>query len=116
MTISIEYLVIIEGKSSPALYGLCDDVKSFNKFIQTDSQIKLKQSKKLCFGNSDTEFGYDVGMGNVSDKEQRFFHVKISAKSQESLEAFVKLTRAIKRVVSHGGAQIETLWDDVSLY
>jgi hypothetical protein len=116
MTISIEYLVIIEGKSSPALYGLCDDVKSFNKFIQTDSQIKLKQSNKLCYSNSKTEFSYHVGMGKVSDKKQRFFHVTISTGEQNALDAFVNLTRAIKRVVTHGGAQIETLWDDVSLH
>ncbi len=116
MKISIEYLVIIEGNSSPALYRLCDDVKSFKKFIQADSQIRFKQAKKIGYSDSKTEFGYHVEMGRVSDKQQRFFHVRISTDNQNTLDTLVNLARAIKSVIIHGGAQIETLWDDVSLY
>lgn len=116
MSISIEYLIIIEKKSSPAFYGLCDDINSFNKFIQANGAIFQKSPTQLCLTNSKTSFTYKVWMGYVSDKEQRYFHVKISANSEKHIGEFVKLAKAIKSSAHGGKAHIETLWNDVSLY
>lgn len=55
-------------------------------------------------------------MGQVKDKEQRFFHLEISIDSTEQISLLITLTREIKRVIANGQGQIETLWDDVSLY
>ncbi len=113
---TIEYLIIIEKKSSPALFGLCDSIRAFNKFLQTEGDISIERNKKIRHSSTDTLLGYQVEMGQVRGKNQRFFHVRVAVDEPDSISSLVILARTIKRVVVDGGGQIETLWDDVSLF
>lgn len=113
---TIEYLIIIEKKSSPALFGLCDSIRAFNKFLQTEDDISIERNKKIRHSSTDALLGYQVEMGQVRGKNQRFFHVRVAVDEPDSISSLVTLARTIKRVVVDGGGQIETLWDDVSLF
>jgi hypothetical protein len=45
MKLTTEYLIIIEKTASEAFYHLCDNVKEFNKLLQTDSEIVISHNQ-----------------------------------------------------------------------
>jgi hypothetical protein len=96
MDLTIEYLVIIEKKSSEALFRLCDSLEAFDKFLQTESSIKIASGR--IQHNGGFAFGYEAKTGEVNGKEQRFFHVKLSSpkNDEERIEHLVKLSWTIK--------------------
>ena len=115
MKLHVEYLVIVEKKTSEALYRLCDSVVAFNKFLQTEDTIKVANDeiiyKERC------HFTYRIQVGEVEGKEQRYFHVKFgSSREEEIIAEFVSFNRDFKGLIHHSGGQPETLWNDVSLF
>lgn len=113
---TIEYLIIIEKKTSQALFALCDSLEAFEKFLQTDQTIHIDSPQKIREASTSSLLNFQAEMSQIKDKKQRFFYLQISANNIESVENLVALARAIKSIVIKGGGQIETLWDDVSLY
>src|SRR6185503_11261905 len=60
---------------------------------------------------------YEVRTNKISDKEQRFFHIRVTFAGDETeIEEYTKLLKSIRGLVHRSGGQPETLWDDVSLY
>jgi Apea-like HEPN len=113
MELITEYLIIIEKNSSEAFYYLCDTTEEFNKLLQTDSDITIDAGclkyKKVV------EFGFEVKNGTVQDKEQRFFHIKLTFRGDESnINDYTEMLKSIRGTVYRAGAQPETLRDDVS--
>src|SRR5215213_10168093 len=116
MDLTIEYLVILEKKTSEALFRLCDSLEAFDKFLQTEPSLKIASGRIQHDGGF--AFGYDAKTGEVNGKEQRFFHVKLSSpkNDEETIEQLVKLSRTVKGLIHNAGGQPETLWNDVSLF
>lgn len=115
MELITEYLVIIEKKASEAFFHLCDDIKEFNKLLQTDPDIAIENSRIKYRQKFD--FAYQIRTGEVEGKEQRFFHVKLVFDGEEEeIEEYTRLLKSIRSIMHRAGGQPETLWDDVSLY
>src|SRR5574341_237029 len=115
MELTTEYLIIIEKKSSEALFQLCDSVDEFNKLLKANPDIKI-QNNSIKFRNN-LSFGYFVREGDVKGKDQRYFHLKISFDhEEENIQEFTDLLKAIRTTVHNMHARPETLWDDLSFY
>jgi len=116
MELKIEYLILIEKRASEALYRLCDSLAAFDKFIQSESSLIITKGKITC--NASCTFNYDVTVGEVTDKEQRYFHLRLGCPKEDegTIDQFVELSRSIKRLVHDAGGQPETLWNDISLF
>jgi len=115
MELTTEYLIIIEKKTSEAFFRLCDNVESFNKFLQTENSIEI--SKDRVIYQKKHKYLYKIRSGNVEGKEQRYFHVKLSAsEEEEALIKFTELNRVVKGLIHKADGQPETLWNDVSLF
>lgn len=110
----VEYLVI-----SPRNDSFCDSVDAFNKLLQVDSAIIIREGKITYQGNS--TYQYQVTGDEVTGRDQRYYHLKFTLESKNSLsdqeiEEFTIFLKSIRSIIIRFGAQIETLWDDVSFY
>jgi hypothetical protein len=115
MKLVTEYLVIVEKKASEALYHLCDDIGEFNKLLQTDPNTVIEDD--MIRYKQKLECTYEVKTGQVEEKEQRFFHVRLAFNGkEEEISEYTDLLRSVKRIVHGAGGQPETLWNDVSFY
>ncbi len=115
MQLITEYLIIIEREATPAFYHLCDSVDEFNKLLQTDSDIVV--IAPLIKYKENLSVSYELTIGKVEGKEQRFFHLKLSFDGGEGdIEKLIGLLRAIRSAVKSSKGEVETLWDDVSFY
>lgn len=114
MKLQNEYLIIVDKDSASGFYGLCNSIKRFNEFIETNGILKIK-NKKI---HKDKEsFDYSITMGNVKGKEQRFFYIKITFNgSEDNINEFKNLLRDIKSTLYENKTIIETLRDDLSFY
>jgi uncharacterized protein YutE (UPF0331/DUF86 family) len=115
MRLVTEYLIIVDKEASAALFHLCNNVNEFNKLLQTDPDISIKNNV-LTFKQA-LKLAYEVKTSKIGGKEQRFFHVKVTYDGDEKdMEEYVSLLRSIRSIVHQAGGQPETLWDDVSLF
>lgn len=105
----IEYLVVVNTNG-----GFCNSIKSFNSLLSTYEDIVV-DVKGLTF--SGLRVSYEVGTDVIGQGEQRYFHLKLTLPSTESLDKFSQLTRLIKTIlhkVADTAPQI--LWDDISIF
>lgn len=115
MELTTEYLVIIEKKTSEALFRLCDSIEAFNKFLQSEQDIEISKNR-IKFQNK-YSFAYRVTTGEIAGKDQRYFHIRLGvSREEDNLDQFIELNKIIKGLVHNAGGQPETLWNDVSLY
>ncbi|MBI1937010.1 MAG: hypothetical protein HYS25_02695 [Ignavibacteriales bacterium] len=115
MELKVEYLLVIDNDSSAALYSLCDDEKGLLKLICRDSDIKIKNNKVEYKAEyiSDIKIKTDL----IKDKKQRYFFVSFHFNKEENkIELFTSFLHNFRISINAAGAQIETLWDDVSFY
>lgn len=115
MELKNEYLMIIDKNKSSALYKLCFDIKTFNKLLTSESNnIKIERSK---ISNQKITCNYDIKNGNVKEKTQRYFYLKINFNGEESeIDYFDNLLKQIKNMVEKDGVDIETLRNDLSFH
>jgi hypothetical protein len=111
MTINVEYLLIVQKADT-----FCDSVEAFNRLLQVDSAISLKRDKIRHHDNFECD--YRITTGEITGKEQRFFHVgfSIESESEESIAQFTCLLKTVRTTMNRLGNQPETLWDDISFY
>ena|ERR1044071_3364266 len=115
MELTTEYLVIIEKDATPAFYHLCDSVDEFNKLLQTDPHITI--ASPLIKYKGHFSVPYQIKPGKVEGKDQRFFHLKLSFSGvEDDVEMFTGLLKAIRSTIKNSKGEVETLWDDVSIY
>lgn len=115
MELVTEYLIIIEKSASEALYHLCDSTDGFKKLLQTDSNISVSASHLKYKGKF--EYPYEVMMGNVQGKEQRYFQVRLTLKGEENdIDEYSGMLKAVRGIVQRSGGQLETLTDDVAFH
>lgn len=108
MEYKIEYLIMIKHKGS-----FCNNIKSFNKLLETNSLITIKENK-LIFNKK--EFGYEIFSSDVKDKEQRYFKIKISGVDDSIIPDFIDLLKIIREQAFRADGNINILWDDISNY
>ena len=115
MELVTEYLVIVEKSASEAFYHLCDSINGFNKLLQTNPNIVIEPGRVKF--KASLEFPYEVKIGNVEGKEQRFFQVKITFNGEENnIDEYSEMLKSLRGIVHKAGGQPETLKDDVSFY
>jgi hypothetical protein len=115
MELITEYLIIIEKQTPEAFYRLCDSVERFNELLQVDPDI-IVNGDAINFKKTFT-CAYRITVGNLEEKSQRFFHIKLSFNGkEEDIDKYAELLRAIRFAINESGGQPETLWDDLSLY
>lgn len=115
MEITIEYLIIFDQNTSRGFFELCDTVLFFNKYLESNADIKIDK-RQICY-KSQHSYKYEIQIGSVTGKSQRFFHLILSSSDNEEILAdFVELNRSIKTLIHDAGGQPETLWNDVSLF
>lgn len=116
MELVSEYLVIIEKKASAeAFFYLCDSVEEFNRLLQKNSDIHIKN--QTIKHKHDLSCKFQVKTGEVEGKDQRFFQIRFTFNgNEEQVDSYSSLLRTVKSVIYGAGGQPETLWDDVSFY
>lgn len=105
----VEYLVVVNTNG-----GFCNSIKSFNSLLSTYEDIVV-DAKGLTF--SGLRVSYEIDTDVIGRGEQRYFHLKLTLPSNESLDEFSQLTRLIKTIlhkVADTAPQI--LWDDISIF
>lgn len=115
MEIKVEYLIVIDNDSSPALYSLCDDEKGLFKLLTRDKEIEINNYRVTFKSEKIAEIRVKTDM--IKDKMQRYFFICFNYDGEESkIETLTTFLHKFRVTVSKAGAQIETLWDDVSVY
>ena len=96
--------------------SFCDGVDTFTRLLQVDSAIAIESGTLLFEGNFRCDF--KVVAGEIATKEQRFFHMRLTAQVEEdsydSAKRFTTLLKKVRTILSKAGGLIETLWDDIS--
>lgn len=105
----VEYLTIVDAKSS-----FCRDKSSFNSFLQSNADIKIKNSQ---LRHKSLNVAYELQGGDAQGSANRFFHMKLECNVVERIDEFndaLKAVRSLLHKVSDKKPQV--LWDDVSFY
>jgi hypothetical protein len=79
-----------------------------------DSSIVINAGKIKYKGDLECDFA--ITTGDISDKPQRFFHLRFAhdAKTQIDIDLFSSFLKTVRSIMNKAGGQPETLWDDVS--
>ncbi|UTY59811.1 HEPN domain-containing protein [Massilia sp. erpn] len=105
----VEYLVIVEANSP-----FCRDKVAFNNFLQSDADIKIHKNSLRHKG---FECIYELTGGDAEGEKNRFFHVKLECRTDEHLEDFHELLKAVRTLLHKSSdKKPQILWDDVSFY
>jgi hypothetical protein len=105
----IEYLTIVDANSS-----FCRDKSSFNSFLQSNADIKIRNSQ---LRHKNLDVAYELRGGDAKGSASRFFHMKLECDVVERIDEFNELLKAVRSLlhkVSEKKPQV--LWDDVSFH
>lgn len=106
--LKVEYLIILNSKGS-----FCNNIKTFNNLIRTNGDFSIKSSiltyKKM-------EVKYEVLTGEIEDKEQRYFHIKIICNDVKKIDDFQILLKNYKEIIYKTEGNINTIWNDISFF
>ena len=106
----VEQLVVLKKNG-----GFCNNSKSFNQLLQSNSDIVIT-GKKIKY-KKNLEVNYNLICNDVENKEQRFFQISLIMKDNaDNLDLFVDLQKSIRSLISKAGGTPETLTDDVSTF
>lgn len=115
MELQNEYLVIIDKKTSSPFYSLCNSIKRFNEFIETETELKIQSNNIKMDSYS---YDYYIKQGKVKGKEQIFFYITLGFQddNEEHINKYKTLLRIIKNCFRLNKIVLETLRDDLSFY
>lgn len=106
----VEYLISIETKKN-----FCNSIKGFNNLLEVSDEIKIEKGKIIKY--KDLNVIYEVQTGELSEKEQRFFHIKFTCKQIDRINEYSNFLRVIRDILIRvTGKQPISLWDDISFY
>ena len=110
-----EYLVIIDKKTSSALYKLCTSSTEFNRLlIAGNNNLEIKKGKVYI---NKVICKYKIKFKELKEKSQKFFFIELVFNQEEELlKNFSSLLDYINYTLNNDGAEIEILRDDVSFY
>lgn len=104
----VELLVMMKHKGT-----FCNNSESFNKLLETNSLITI-QKDKLVFQKQ--VFQYEILTGDVKEKEQRYFKLKIVGANELVIPYFLDLLKIIREQAFRAEGYTNILWDDLSNY
>lgn len=110
----VEYLVVTQQDGC-----FCDNEPAFNSLLQVDTQIVIdKNTLTFTQKSKSIEVEYSLQTDEIKDKKQRYFHIKLVAKSEDEIELFTSLVRVIRKIVErlNSNISINNVWDDISRY
>ncbi|MDN5045497.1 HEPN domain-containing protein [Aliarcobacter butzleri] len=107
-----EVLLIINKKNQLALFNLCDSNKRFLEILNKE-KIQNKNNK-LIFNQ--IEYIYTLQTNIITEKEERYFHLKIICENEEKLEEYIKFLKELRKIFKNHNFWIEILRDDLPLY
>lgn len=108
-----EYLAIIDEEVNSVLYVLCDTKEPFKKIIQDSKQLKIIKNQIL----SETyKCSFNINIGEVKGKKQRFFSIKFKEKEEKNLKNYKTLLRDFKKILTEKNIILEVLRDDISFH
>lgn len=105
----VEYLIVVPGQAVG-----CDSVEAFKQLLDVHSALEFDRTKVKHDNGFECEFA--ITGDEIKGKDQRFYHLKLSAPSSSDLDKFSELLRDIRAAMSLTSSQIETLWDDISFH
>lgn len=109
-----EYLIIIDKKSTSALYSFLNSNKRFGELLEQDKEIHIRARRnEISYKNM--TFSYNVQNGLVDGKEQKYFYLVVGNKGDLKPE-YKNLLRAIKKIAYEENFILETLQDDLSFF
>lgn len=109
-SLRVEYMVVVETKNN-----FCNSIKAFNHLLEGNDSIQIEKGKKIKFKN--LEIQYNLQTGELSDKEQRFFHMKFTLSQIDKINEFTSFLKIIKETVHTTTNKVPiSLWDDTSFY
>ncbi|MFW2378900.1 Swt1 family HEPN domain-containing protein [Aliarcobacter butzleri] len=112
MDFKYECLLIINKKNQLALFNLCDSNKRFLEILNKE-KIQNKNNK-LIFNQ--IEYIYTLQTNIITEKEERYFHLKIICENEEKLEKYIKFLKELRKILKNHNFGIEILRDDLPLY
>ncbi|MGB6926645.1 hypothetical protein [Psychrobacter sp.] len=107
--ITVEYLIFNDKKES-----LCSSVKSFEHFMQTDSDIVLNNGSITYESNFSVK--YQLDFNKISNTEDVCFHLTITTESIDDIEKLTKLLKAIRKRFSIITNSPQILFDGLSMH
>jgi len=108
-----EYLAIIDEEVNSALYVLCDNKEQLKKIIQESKQFKILRNQIL---SPAYKCGFNINIGEVRGKKQRFFYIKFKEKEEKDLKEYKNLLRDFKKILNEKNIILEVLRDDISFH
>lgn len=114
MAIIVEYLAVFSRAGT-----FLDSPEQFTQLLQLDSRFKVKGGD--LFFEGDRLCRYQLWHGEVSGKEQRYFHLHFASSAEPhadpaSLEKLHTMLRAVRAAVAKHGGTTETLREDISAH
>jgi hypothetical protein len=113
-TMRVDYLAIF----ARAADSFCDTAAGLRRLIQVDSEITL-EGEQIKHVNG-AVCVVRISGGEVKGKNQRYFHLNFewlgtpTDPTADVVDRFLRLLKAVRRAVTKGGGEIETLRDDVA--
>lgn len=110
----IEYLITTKNNTT-----FCETKETFLEFLKLDSQIDLKEESLLYSpkdNSSALAISYSIETGEIPSKEERYFHLTLESKIEDSEERFADLGNKIQEIVlrlNPDSTRINTLWNDI---
>lgn len=115
MPLQVEYAVVTEKSGS-----FCDTTKALVQFLSVDSKLSFSTAKdKIMFDQRGT-YGFRANSDKIRDTEQRYFLLGFElvdeSPTDEAVELFSEMLKAVRSAVSKLTRNIELLRDDITFY
>lgn len=105
----VEFLTIVDANSP-----FCRDKSSFNNFLQSNADIKIKAA---VLRHKNLDANYELQGGEGKESANRFFHMKLECNVFERVDEFNELLKAVRSLLHKvSDKKPQVLWDDVSFY
>ncbi len=107
----VEYLIVISKKKE-----MCTTKESFLNLLKSNPNLEINL-ETIKYKNILT-ITYNVQKGEIKKEEEFiYYHISLESAKEEDVDEFSNLLKSIRVVIANiGDSNIQTLWDDVTLY
>lgn len=115
MNLTTDYLIVIDKLTHKAFYDLCDNQEELKRLLEKQDSFQIKDGKLVYLDNIAMDLS--ISLGEIEGKEQKYFRTKLTCETNDDeIEEFAKATRAFRQTIVEAGAQVQTLYSDISAY
>jgi uncharacterized protein YutE (UPF0331/DUF86 family) len=107
----VEYLIVISKKKE-----MCTTKESFLNLLKSNPNLSIN-GETIKYKNALTA-KYHLQRGEIKKEEESiYYHISLESNEEENVDEFSNLLKSIRIVIANmGDSNIQTLWDDVTLY